>query len=251
MTNDTISRRNFLEKALGVTMAAAIAPSLLKATDAFAGGGAEPLGSVVLDLAETKYAKLKNVNGSLIYTPAAPNASRKMVITRVDASTFSVVSSVCTHRGCQVDPYDATSQRISCGCHGSKFDVNGIVKQGPAGSPLKQYQNAYDSGANTLTITDAVLDVTPSNGIPLALNQNYPNPFSGKTTISFEIPSSANISLVISDINGNEVATLHNGVLGAGTHELQFNGSALPIGTYFYKLATPNGTLVKQMEIVR
>lgn len=251
MANDTINRRNFLEKALGVTMAAAIAPSLLKATDAFAGGGTEPMGSIVLDLAETKFAKLKNVNGSLIYTPPAPNASRKMVITRVDASTFSVVSSVCTHLGCQVDPYDATSQRISCGCHGSAFDVNGAVKQGPAGTPLKKYQSSYDSTANTLTITDAVLDVSPSNGTPIVLEQNYPNPFTGKTTISFEIPSSANISLIITDINGNEIATLHNGVLGSGKHELQFNGSALAAGTYFYKLSTPNGTLVKQMEIVR
>jgi Rieske Fe-S protein len=251
MANDTMNRRNFLEKALGATMAAAVAPSLLKATDAFAGGEAEPLGSIVLDLSLTKFNKLKNVDGSLIYTPDAPNASRKMVITRVDTSTFSVVSSTCTHSGCTVDPYDATTQRIACGCHGSRFDVNGAVKQGPAGTALKKYQSAYDSTANTLTITDAVLDVSPSNGTPIALEQNYPNPFTGKTTISFEIPSSSNISLVITDINGNEVATLHNGVLGAGKHELQFNGSALAAGTYFYKLSTPNGTLVKQMEIVR
>jgi len=251
MANDTMNRRNFLEKALGVTMAAAVAPTLLKATDAFAGGGDEPLGSIVLDLSETKFNKLKNVNGSLIYTPDAPNASRKMVITRVDASTFSVVSCICTHQGCVVDPYDATTQRIACGCHGSRFDINGVVKQGPAGTSLKKYQSEYDSTANTLTITDAVLDVSPSNGTPIALDQNYPNPFNGKTTISFEIPSSATISLVITDINGNEVATLHNGVLGAGKHELQFNGSALAAGTYFYKLSTPNGTLVKQMEIVR
>lgn len=251
MANDTINRRNFLGKALGVTLAAAVAPSLLKATDAFANGGAEPLGSIVLDLSQTKFAKLKNVNGSIIYTPDAPNSSRKMVITRVDASTFSVVSSICTHQGCIVDPFDSTTQRIACGCHGSRFDVNGVVKQGPASSPLKQYQSAYDSTANTLTITDAVLDVSPSNGTPLALNQNYPNPFTGQTTISFDIPSSSTVTLVITDINGNEVATLHNGVLGAGKHELQFNDSALPTGTYFYKLSTPNGTLVKQMEIVR
>lgn len=251
MANDTISRRNFLEKALGATMAATVAPSLLKATDAFANGGAEPMGSLVLNLAETKFTKLKNVNGSIIYTPPAPNSSRKMVITRVDASTFSAVSSVCTHSGCQVDPYDASTQRIICGCHGSRYDVNGVVKQGPAATALKKYQSQYDSTANTLTITDAVLDVSPSNGTPLALNQNYPNPFTGKTMISFEIPSSASVSLVITDINGNEVATLHNGVLPAGKHELQFNGSALAAGTYFYKLSTPNGTLVKQMEIVR
>ena len=85
----------------------------------------------------------------------------------------------------------------------------------------------------------------------MALNQNYPYPFTGQTTISFDIPSSSTVTIVITDINGNEVATLHNGVLGAGKHELQFNDSALPTGTYFYKLSTPNGTLVKQMEIVR
>lgn len=251
MANDTMNRRNFLEKALGATAAVAVAPSLLKVTDAFASGGAEPLGEIILDLNQSKFNKLKNPNGSIIYTPDPPNAARKMVITRVDASFFSVVSSVCTHQGCTVDPYDAVSQQISCGCHGSKYDISGAVTQGPASKPLKSYESVYDANANTLRIIDSVLDVSSSTGAILALNQNYPNPFTGKTTISFEIPSSANATLVITDVNGNEVATLHNGMLAAGRHELHFNGTALPTGTYFYKLSTPNGTLVKQMEIVR
>jgi Rieske Fe-S protein len=250
MANDTINRRNFLEKALGVTMAAAVAPSLLKATDAFASGGSEPLGTVVLNLNETKFNKLKNLDGSVVY-PNNINSFYNFVITRISTSSFSVVAAKCTHLGCLVSPYDTSSTRITCGCHGSQFDINGAVKTGPASKPLKQYQNTYDATANTLTITDASLDVSPSSGTPIALGQNYPNPFTGKTTISFEIPSSASISLVITDINGNEIATLHNGVLGSGKHELQFNGSALAAGTYFYKLSTPNGTLVKQMEIVR
>ncbi|HEY6172399.1 MAG TPA: T9SS type A sorting domain-containing protein [Candidatus Kapabacteria bacterium] len=245
-----MNRRNFLEKAVGATMAAAVAPSLLEATDAFAGGGTEPLGTVVLNLNETKFNKLKNVDGSVVY-PNNINSFYNFVITRISSTTFSVIAAKCTHLGCLVSPYDITTTRISCGCHGSQFDIAGVVKTGPASKSLKQYQHTYDATANTLTITDASLDISPSNDTPLVLNQNYPNPFTGMTTISFEIPSSANASLVITDINGNEVATLHNGVLGSGKHELQFNGSALAAGTYFYKLSTPNGTLVKQMEIVR
>lgn len=49
---------------------------------------------------------------------------------------FFAVSSVCTHLGCNVKH---TASGFECPCHGSRFDGNGRVVQGPAPRPLAWY----------------------------------------------------------------------------------------------------------------
>jgi nitrite reductase/ring-hydroxylating ferredoxin subunit len=50
----------------------------------------------------------------------------------------SVISTRCTHMGCEVMlESDGT---FSCPCHGSKFDGNGLVINGPAARPLSFYE---------------------------------------------------------------------------------------------------------------
>ena len=52
-----------------------------------------------------------------------------------DRSAIYAVSGVCTHKGCLV-AWDKRRGELLCPCHGSAFDVNGNVKQGPAPRPL-------------------------------------------------------------------------------------------------------------------
>jgi alkaline phosphatase len=73
-------------------------------------------------------------------------------------------------------------------------------------------------------------------GRQFALHPCYPNPFNARTTFSFTLPASAPISLRIFDPLGREVAVLNNGLVGAGTHRIVFNGSVLTSGTYFARL---------------
>jgi len=47
-----------------------------------------------------------------------------------DQAQLLAISSVCTHRGCKVDP--PKEGIFHCPCHGSKFDTNGHVVRGPA-----------------------------------------------------------------------------------------------------------------------
>ena len=84
-----------------------------------------------------------------------------------------------------------------------------------------------------------------------ALEQNYPNPFNPSTVISFSIPSRANVSLRVFDAMGREVATLVSGELPAGNHSLQWNGTGLPSGVYFYRISAGSMTGTKKLILLR
>jgi|WetSurMetagenome_2_1015567.scaffolds.fasta_scaffold16269_3 hypothetical protein len=68
------------------------------------------------------------------------------------------------------------------------------------------------------------------------LGQNYPNPFNPSTTINFSLAVDSKVSLKIFDVLGQEVATLVNGQLAAGSQKVSFDASSLNSGVYFYRI---------------
>jgi hypothetical protein len=66
---------------------------------------------------------------------------------------------------------------------------------------------------------------------------NYPNPFNPTTAISYTVPTTSEVTLKVFNIRGQEVATLVDGEVDAGTHSVTFTTDDLPSGTYFYKLS--------------
>jgi len=83
------------------------------------------------------------------------------------------------------------------------------------------------------------------------LEGNYPNPFNVHTTIRFGLPESAQVRLVVFDVLGREVRVLLDGTREAGTHEVTFDASDLPSGTYLYRLETPRGSFVRAMLLAK
>jgi len=86
-----------------------------------------------------------------------------------------------------------------------------------------------------------------------SLNQNYPNPFNPNTSISFTLPKSTEVSLVVYDLMGNLVATLVEERMEKGFHTIEFNSSKynLSSGVYLYKLKTPEFTSIKKMVLLK
>ncbi len=83
------------------------------------------------------------------------------------------------------------------------------------------------------------------------LEQNYPNPFNPTTSISFNIPDNKDISIDVFDLTGKKVATVFNGRMEAGTHNLTFDASDLASGTYVYQLTAGSFTVSRKMTLVK
>ena len=81
----------------------------------------------------------------------------------------------------------------------------------------------------------------------VALGQNYPNPFTEETTITYSTAKEGNIRLVIYDVLGRAVQQVVNEYQTAGPKEVQVDLERIPSGVYFYRLETGDQVLVKQL----
>ena len=90
-------------------------------------------------------------------------------------------------------------------------------------------------------------------GVPekYSLSQNYPNPFNPVTRLGFGISDLGFVTLKIYDILGNEIKTLVNEIKPAGYYEVEFNGSDLSSGIYFYKLEAGSFKETRRMMLVK
>ena len=96
-----------------------------------------------------------------------------------------------------------------------------------------------------------VVEVNISSPAAFALDQNYPNPFNPNTTISYALPSSSNVKLIIYNSLGQEVQILVNGFEAAGIHKVNFNALNLTSGMYFYKIEAGSFSQVKKMILLK
>jgi hypothetical protein len=98
-------------------------------------------------------------------------------------------------------------------------------------------------------------DATPNaSAVPTAyaLHQNYPNPFNPTTRIRFDLLDAGHVALTVFDLTGREVATLLDGSLAAGAHEVDFAANNLPTGVYLYRLTAANGfSATRRMLLIK
>jgi len=83
------------------------------------------------------------------------------------------------------------------------------------------------------------------------LSQNYPNPFNPLTKINYSIPKGTNVSIRIYDILGRLVRTLVNEFREAGTYNINFDGSNLSSGVYFYRIEAGDFVESKKMVLIK
>lgn len=101
-----------------------------------------------------------------------------------------------------------------------------------------------EAGKNLLYPTSVASELKNEPGL-----MNYPNPFSGLTTIQFRTPSNGLVVLDVLDQTGKKISNQINEELSAGIHQIDFNGSSLPNGLYFYQLKVGNCSTTRKMII--
>ena len=92
------------------------------------------------------------------------------------------------------------------------------------------------------------IDIVPTK---FELAQNYPNPFSDRTTIKFCIPDRMKIKLEIYDSGNRKVKTLVDETKEAGTYEVEFSAKELVSGEYVCKLETNDYFDTKKMILLK
>ncbi|MCC7143876.1 MAG: VCBS repeat-containing protein [Candidatus Eisenbacteria bacterium] len=93
-----------------------------------------------------------------------------------------------------------------------------------------------------------------SDQLGVKLHPAEPNPLRGATKIAFEFPTSAPVELFISDILGRRVRELAHGVMGAGRHEVHWDGvgdpgARLPAGVYLINLRVAGQSTVERIVL--
>lgn len=84
-----------------------------------------------------------------------------------------------------------------------------------------------------------------------AVDQNYPEPFTDRTTIRYRLPHIASVRIVVLDVLGREVETLVRETQGEGEHLANFDGSNLPSGVYFYRIEIGHASATRSMMLVK
>lgn len=106
-----------------------------------------------------------------------------------------------------------------------------------------------NDGGGTLVDINQTGSVIPDN---FKLFQNFPNPFNPKTIINYELKFTNYVSINVSDINGKIVANLVNKKQNSGNYKIEFDGSGLSSGVYFYSLFIENQLIdTKKMVLIR
>jgi photosystem II stability/assembly factor-like uncharacterized protein len=96
-----------------------------------------------------------------------------------------------------------------------------------------------------------IIDVEVGTPSDFFLSQNYPNPFNPITQIKYSIKENGLVSIRVFDVLGKEVAVLIKEEQPAGEHSVNFDGSNLSSGIYFYTITAKDFHQTKKMLLVK
>ncbi len=117
------------------------------------------------------------------------------------------------------------------------------------------YHNMYPYQA-TVPVSGTGVGDTAGPVPVLAMGRILPNPITVSAQISYVLPAAGEARLQIFDLSGRLVSTIADGEQAAGMHTVTWNGDdhsgqIVPDGIYFYRLTTPDGSLVRSCVVLR
>lgn len=134
--------------------------------------------------------------------------------------------------------------------------IDSVIIQWPSDA-VSTFVNVPSNQIVTISECEGIINSTTGTGnvtvqsLSYKLYQNYPNPFNPNTKINFSIPKESFVSIKVYNALGKEVITLMNGQKQEGSYEVEFNGSNLSSGVYFYRIETGEFQDIKQMILIK
>ena len=119
---------------------------------------------------------------------------------------------------------------------------------------LKSYTAGVRSSAEQLYAYNDLTDeiATPFEQAPLlGFGQNFPNPFTQSTTISYDLPKPMQVRLAVYDMLGREINVLVNTHQQAGNYAIDFDADNLPAGVYLARIGLDHLQFTQRMILMR
>jgi agmatine/peptidylarginine deiminase len=111
-----------------------------------------------------------------------------------------------------------------------------------------------DSGIHRviIMINDSLITWIPAYGTANStVLYNFPNPFTGSSTIHYQLPERTNVKLEILNTLGKKVSMLVDAEQDAGAYNVTFNAGDFPAGIYYFRIVTDKETVTKKMLRIR
>ena len=110
---------------------------------------------------------------------------------------------------------------------------------------------AIGDGSVTVSATSVGNQNDPIIPEKFAITSIYPNPFNPQTSISFDLPHSSRIEIVVYNLLGEKAAEIFEGSMNAGSHNLTFDASNLSSGVYLLNLSTDEGSITSKLVLMK
>jgi hypothetical protein len=98
--------------------------------------------------------------------------------------------------------------------------------------------------------SNLTLDAENADAKKLSLDA-YPNPANAEITITFSLPTKSTAKIVFYDMSGKVRATISDEQQSAGKHEIKYDLSKTPTGSYILGLVTGSDQRSKVIKVVR
>jgi hypothetical protein len=135
-----------------------------------------------------------------------------------------------------------------------------LVRDTATGTELLRVGTSGGAPVVESALVNEILVESPmsiSAGVPrFDLDQNVPNPFNPSTVLRFSVPEAQHVRLTVYDVTGALVRTLVDRPMGAGLHEIVWdghdgNGREVASGVFVCRLTAKQGVVTRKMVLAR
>ncbi|MCB9465546.1 MAG: T9SS type A sorting domain-containing protein [Candidatus Eisenbacteria bacterium] len=130
------------------------------------------------------------------------------------------------------------------------------VREVPGGYELWLACASRGIAVLTVPLNDPAGIADQDGPAPIRLEQNWPNPFTNQTDISYSLEGADQVRIDVFDVSGRLVRELWNGSSTPGSHSVAWDGRdrdlrPMPAGVYYYRLETSRGAVRRSMTLIR